>query len=145
MFKNRQIAVAVAMFFAILAPAGAAGAQVAGCDFSECPAPGSEAPIEGQRPTGGHVPAEGESPTGGPGGGDTGALGGVAPASSEAASPGGVAAGGEQAVGGAAAAAPSGALPVTGGDLAALVMIGAGAVAVGSVLVRRSRRVDATA
>jgi LPXTG-motif cell wall-anchored protein len=39
-----------------------------------------------------------------------------------------------------AAAASGGTLPVTGGDAVGLAVIGAGAVAVGALLVRRSRR-----
>jgi len=40
---------------------------------------------------------------------------------------------------------PSGTLPVTGGDIAGMTIIGLGAVATGTVLVRRSRRRDGTA
>jgi hypothetical protein len=36
-----------------------------------------------------------------------------------------------------------GSMPVTGGDVAALAAIGAGAVAVGAVMVRRTRRAGA--
>jgi hypothetical protein len=39
----------------------------------------------------------------------------------------------------------TGALPVTGGDLVGMVLFGAGAVAVGTVLVRRSRTASVTA
>jgi LPXTG-motif cell wall-anchored protein len=38
------------------------------------------------------------------------------------------------------ATAPSGSLPVTGGDVAGLLLLGGGAIAGGAVLVRRSRR-----
>jgi LPXTG-motif cell wall-anchored protein len=40
----------------------------------------------------------------------------------------------------AAAQAPSGGLPLTGGDVVGMTVIGAGAIAVGTVLVRRSKR-----
>jgi len=36
--------------------------------------------------------------------------------------------------------APSGSLPITGGDVVGMTIIGAGALAVGTVLVRRSRK-----
>ena len=41
--------------------------------------------------------------------------------------------------------APSGNLPLTGGDVLGMTVIGAGAIAVGTVLVRRSKRTDAAA
>lgn len=126
------------MFFAITAPGGAAWAQTPGCDFSECPPPGEELPNEGEQPTtppGGELPNEGEAP----GGGEAGA-----PGEAETGGGGEVAAGGAE-TGAAGAAAPSGTLPVTGGDIAGLALIGAGAVAAGAVLVRRSRRADAAA
>ena len=58
-----------------------------------------------------------------PGGGSTGGAGGAE--------------GGELAAG---ATAPGGSLPITGGDVLGLTLIGAAAVATGAVLVRRSRR-----
>jgi LPXTG-motif cell wall-anchored protein len=41
--------------------------------------------------------------------------------------------------------APSGSLPLTGGDVVGMSIIGAGAIAVGTVLVRRSKRSGAAA
>jgi len=43
------------------------------------------------------------------------------------------------------AAAPTGGLPLTGGDVLGMAGIGAGAVAIGTVLVRRSKRSSAAA
>ena len=43
------------------------------------------------------------------------------------------------------AEAPSGSLPLTGGDVLGMSVIGAGAIAVGTVLVRRSKRSGAAA
>ena len=45
----------------------------------------------------------------------------------------------------AAQEAPSGSLPLTGGDVVGMSIIGAGAIAVGTVLVRRSKRTGAAA
>lgn len=45
----------------------------------------------------------------------------------------------------AAQEAPSGGLPLTGGDVVGMTIIGAGAVAIGTVLVRRSKRAGAAA
>ena len=45
----------------------------------------------------------------------------------------------------AAQEAPSGSLPLTGGDVVGMSIIGAGAIAVGTVLVRRSKRSGAAA
>ena len=45
----------------------------------------------------------------------------------------------------AAQQAPSGGLPLTGSDVVGMTIIGAGAVAIGTVLVRRSKRAGAAA
>lgn len=109
------------------------------------------------------LPADGGTSTGAPGGAETGDDAEVLPADggNSTAAPGGAETGGEgetgapmpgqagaqagapgqaEAAASAAQTAPSGTLPFTGGDVVGLTLIGAGALAVGTVLVLRSRK-----
>lgn len=115
MFK--KIVAVLALSTAVMISGPVAHAQDT-CDTPYCspetPDNGNVLPAEASQ--GGGAGAD----TGAPGSADTGA-----PASAEAP---------------AATTAPSGSLPFTGGDVVGMVIIGAGAVALGSVLVLRSKR-----
>lgn len=126
---SKKAAVLTAIMFSLAVPAAPAFAQAVDDDYV------GGNPIE--------VPAGGE--TGGAGSGETPAGG----ETGEISIPGGETGGelaGEEAGGddtgaaGAAQTAPTGSLPITGGDAVGLAVIGAAAVATGTVLVRRSRR-----
>jgi hypothetical protein len=89
--------------------------------------PGTDTPDKPDTPGGEVLPSDSENPVeegtsspGGPAGAE------VLPSSDEAPA--------------AAESAPSGTLPFTGGDVVGMPAIGLGAVAVGTVLVRRSRK-----
>jgi hypothetical protein len=110
-----------AFAFGLVAFTGTATAQVAGCSFSDCTPQGEEVTTTTTAP-----------PTTLPGGvlGEevtTGAPGAVAPSAAPAPSAA------------AAESAPSGTLPFTGGDVAGLTIAGVGAVALGTLLMRRNR------
>ena len=90
---------------------------------------GSVLPNDDEEPTG-------ETPTGGPGGAETDTPdAGALPGSETAGAPGAAPV---------EAAPVSGSLPITGGDVAGLTAMGAAAIGIGAVLVRRSRRAAAT-
>jgi hypothetical protein len=96
----------------------------------DVPNVGSEDVNNGGGDNGAVLPAEAEKPTSGgstdvaPGSGESTPVG--APASAENAPT--------------AATAPSGTLPFTGGDVVGMAIIGAGALGIGTVLVKRSKK-----
>lgn len=107
---------------------GVAGAQQVGTDQSDVlpnnevtnPTPGIENDQLGEEITAPGAPGGEEAATGGAG--EEAATGGAG-----------------EAAGAAAQAAPTGSLPLTGGDVVGLAVIGAAAVGAGTVLIRRGR------
>jgi hypothetical protein len=87
----------------------------------------------GSSDSGGVLPSESEKPPVTETAGEPAAVEIEAPAAAETPAPAAV------------ESAPSGSLPFTGGDVVGLTVIGAGALAIGTVLVRRSRKARLTA
>jgi hypothetical protein len=120
-----KVAALGALGIAVLLPTSAHAAE------GQCTDPASVDYCSPGTPSGGGVlPSESEQGGGGSAGG---------PATAEQ-TPSGVPVGAPAAAETTPAAAPSGSLPFTGGDVVGMTIIGAGALGLGTVLVRRTKK-----